>query len=488
MRKWSVRKVPAGKRPKLRKPFNFYSIGTLIKSKVGSRKLSRIAFIPIAVCFIVTSISLHDYLSNYVYIVKIDEREVGVVNSAKEVEVFIAHITDRFGKLYGMAVEPDANVVLIKEFRPGAKPAPEVVKEKIRQQLTFTTDAYVITVDGEPFVAVRSEDDLDQVVSKLKNIYTTNQGGIKTITAQINQDLAIEPGTADPELILEPDEVVTLLAGIDPLSDQQLAFLPSSLNHSVQTNSYATDNNDQLFSVNYMPHIAEGKAALPVISEQDISVTTVEEVTVKEAIPFDTEYKYSDDLWVVQRDITVEGVEGLKEAVYHITRENGVEVDRMKIRETIIYDPVTQVETVGTAKVPDVGTGRFIWPVEGGGEITPGRGFSSWHTGIDIHADTGTNILAADSGVVWFSGYGRTQGNYLILYHGSFWTLYLHNNQNLVQKGDAVQQGDVIAKAGSTGRSTGPHLHFEVRLDDGTGEWLSYYQHTPIDPLQFFTP
>jgi murein DD-endopeptidase MepM/ murein hydrolase activator NlpD len=130
----------------------------------------------------------------------------------------------------------------------------------------------------------------------------------------------------------------------------------------------------------------------------------------------------------------------------------------------------------------------FIWPVEGGGEVTPGRGFSSWHTGIDINGATGTNIVAADSGVVWFSGRGGSQGNYLILYHGSFWTLYLHNQENLVKEGDAVQQGDVIATLGSTGRSTGPHLHFEIRHDDGSGEWLAYYQHKPLDPLKFFRP
>jgi len=282
--------------------------------------------------------------------------------------------------------------------------------------------------------------------------------------------------------------VVVLLTGITSQEDRQLALLPPSVDLLVQGNGSAPGYYDLPFSIIYLSEDPEETADLPVIKKQNVSVTTVEEAVVREEIPFEVEYVYNDQLWVVQREITVEGEEGLKEVVYHLTRENGVEVDRIKVREEIISEPVTQVETVGTAKVPAVGTGRFIWPVEGGGEITPGRGFSSWHTGIDIHANTGTNILATDSGVVWFSGYGGPQGNYLILYHGSFWTLYLHNSQNLVKEGDAVQQGDIIAKAGSTGRSTGPHLHFEVRLDDGTGEWLTYYQHTPIDPLQFFTP
>ena len=488
MRKWSGHTVPAGKRPPNNKPLFFNSIGKLQISRFSSGKLSRLSFIALAVCMVVLSLGLHDYFGNYVYVVMVNEQEVGVVKSATEVEQFITHLTDRYGDLYGMTMEPAAEVLLIKEFRPGAKSASQEVQATIRQQLTFQTDAYVITVDGEPFVAVRSEDDLDLVLSKLKSVYTSNGYGTRTIATTINQELAVEPGLVDPEAILEPDQVVSLLTGIDLQTEQRLAFLPPSLDLIAQGNGYAPGYYDLPFSIMYLSEEPDGKTDLPVINDKEVSVTTVEEAMVREEIPFEVEHVYSDQLWVVQREITVEGEEGLKEIVYHITRENGVELDRIKVRETIITEPVTQVETIGTAKVSAVGTGRFIWPVEGGGEITPGRGFSSWHTGIDIHANTGTNILAADSGVVWFSGYGGSQGNYLILYHGSFWTLYLHNSQNLVKEGDAVRQGEVIAKAGSTGRSSGPHLHFEIRLDDGTGEWLTYYQHTPIDPLQFFTP
>jgi murein DD-endopeptidase MepM/ murein hydrolase activator NlpD len=488
MRNWSVQMVPAGKGPKNRKRQGLNSIFKSVLSRFGSWKVSRLTFVALAVCTVTLSLGLHDYLGNYVYVVKVNEREVGIVKSAREVDSFVAHLTDRCGILYGMTMKPASEVLLIKEFRPGAKPTAEDVQAKIRQQLTFATDAYVITVDGEPFVAVRHEEDLQLVVDELTSVYTTNGYGTKTITAQIDQELGIEPSPADPELILAADEVVALLTGITLQEKRQLALLPPSVDLMVQGNGYAPGYNDLPLSIVYLSKKPGVEADLPVINKQNVNVTTVEEAVIREEIPFEVEYVHDDQLWVVQREITVEGLEGLKEVVYHITRENGVEVDRMKIREEIIAEPVTQVETIGTAKVSAVGTGRFIWPVEGGGEISPGRGFSSWHTGIDIHANTGTNILAADSGVVWFSGYGGTQGNYLILYHGSFWTLYLHNSQNLVKEGDAVQQGDVIAKAGSTGRSTGPHLHFEVRLDDGTGEWLTYYQHTPIDPLQFFTP
>jgi murein DD-endopeptidase MepM/ murein hydrolase activator NlpD len=112
--------------------------------------------------------------------------------------------------------------------------------------------------------------------------------------------------------------------------------------------------------------------------------------------------------------------------------------------------------------------GRLLWPVRGGWF---GRGFGSgtggYHLAVDINAETGSDVLAAGPGVVGYSGRElRGFGNVVMLVHPGGWvTLYAHNQRNLVVPGQRVHQGEVIAALGSTGRSMGPHVHFELMHD-----------------------
>jgi len=105
------------------------------------------------------------------------------------------------------------------------------------------------------------------------------------------------------------------------------------------------------------------------------------------------------------------------------------------------------------------------WPVKG--KITSRFGLRKGrqHDGIDIAAKKGTKIVAAGSGKVIFSGKGPTgYGNMIIIKHSSnYVTVYAHNSKNRVRVGKRVKKGETIGYVGSTGRSTGPHLHFEIR-------------------------
>ena len=118
--------------------------------------------------------------------------------------------------------------------------------------------------------------------------------------------------------------------------------------------------------------------------------------------------------------------------------------------------------------------GKFMWPVSTGGVITdefgyrdaPTAGASTYHQGLDIGCDYGTDIVAAEAGTVVMSCYNGGGGNMVMISHGGgICTVYMHNSQLCVNVGDKVVKGQVIAKAGSTGVSTGPHCHFGVSID-----------------------
>lgn len=116
----------------------------------------------------------------------------------------------------------------------------------------------------------------------------------------------------------------------------------------------------------------------------------------------------------------------------------------------------------------DLGRGRFLWPVPHFYKVSSNFGPRGrrHHDGIDIPAPKGTPIVSVDEGIVIYSDNGiRGYGNMIVISHGDdTFTVYAHNRVNKVDKGDRVSRGQLIAEVGNTGRSTGPHLHFEIRV------------------------
>jgi murein DD-endopeptidase MepM/ murein hydrolase activator NlpD len=108
----------------------------------------------------------------------------------------------------------------------------------------------------------------------------------------------------------------------------------------------------------------------------------------------------------------------------------------------------------------------LVWPVEGPVISTFGQRSRGWHAGIDITADLGSQIYAAAAGTVIYSGWIRAYGQVVKIEHkNGFITLYAHNLNNMVEAGEQVEAGQLIATVGRSGHATGPHVHFEVRRD-----------------------
>ena len=147
---------------------------------------------------------------------------------------------------------------------------------------------------------------------------------------------------------------------------------------------------------------------------------------------------------------------------------NGEEIEEEPLVTTVKKEAVPEIVLVGSKeRPPSVGSGKYIWPLSGGYTITSTFG-SRWgrmHEGLDLGCSVGSNVLAADGGVVTYSGYSGSYGYLIIIDHqNGMESRYAHNSKLLVSKGEKVFQGQHIAESGNTGRSTGPHLHFEIRV------------------------
>ncbi len=134
----------------------------------------------------------------------------------------------------------------------------------------------------------------------------------------------------------------------------------------------------------------------------------------------------------------------------------------------------------------NIGDIHFVWPCPSSTRITsyfgdresPTEGASSNHQGIDIGASTGSSIVAAADGTVVTATYSSSAGNYVMINHGGgVFTVYMHASKLLCSVGDEVKQGQTIAQVGSTGNSTGPHLHFGIRVNG-----------TYVNPLAYVSP
>jgi murein DD-endopeptidase MepM/ murein hydrolase activator NlpD len=158
-------------------------------------------------------------------------------------------------------------------------------------------------------------------------------------------------------------------------------------------------------------------------------------------------------------------------------------IDRSKQVQSLIQERLRQRETAssGSDESYTQGSGVMSWPCNGvitspyGYRVHPIFGTTIYHSGMDIGVDYGTPIHAADSGTVIYSGWISGYGNAVVIDHGGgVQTLYGHNQSLNVSEGESVAKGSVIAYAGSTGNSTGPHCHFEVRVNGEPADPMAY--------------
>ncbi len=238
----------------------------------------------------------------------------------------------------------------------------------------------------------------------------------------------------------------------------------------------------KIMSVNEIIEKAEGK----------FSIQLSTDIVYTREIAYDITTEYDESQPSSYEKIKTEGENGEEEVTVRTVYVDGVQTDAYETDSVVIKEAVDEVVVKGsdsssegtssssTSSSSSYGSGSFIWPVPYTHNITSefGMRWGRLHGGIDI-ADGGVygqSIVAADSGTVILAGnQGDGYGNYVIIDHGNgYKTLYGHMSSVAAYTGQQVSQGEVIGYVGSTGNSTGPHLHFEIRVNDVQTDPLGY--------------
>lgn len=214
------------------------------------------------------------------------------------------------------------------------------------------------------------------------------------------------------------------------------------------------------------------------------------DIDYTQKVPFTTTVKYDNTKYTSYSKVTQKGISGKQKITYRVTYVDGVQTDARVTRTQTVKKVQNKIIVKGTKKKASApaygasaysqsyscssGSGSFMWPVPYTGNITSGYGYrwGCMHRGIDIAAGGiyGSAVVASDGGTVEWAGCDSSgYGNYVIINHGNgYKTLYGHCSALYVSRGQSVSKGSTIAAVGSTGDSTGPHLHFEIRTSGGS--------------------
>lgn len=430
--------------------------------------LTVVLMIATAVAAGVSSITGYEYSYN--------GRVLGVVKEQEDVLKILDVVQDQLSKEHNAEVAIDRNldihfdrvIALNREIDDS---------EEVLRQLTYMQDMKIkavgLYVNGNREAILTSEEDAQAVLEAVKNSFLSTSAS--TEYEKIGFAEAVEIKKIDTKLgrIMNVEDTMSkIMTGAIAKRTHQVVSGDTFSGIAKKYNISSSDLRMANPAVN-PERLSIGQEIILTQTVPMLTVQTVEVATYIEPIPFETVQNETSAMYKGEQSVRVQGVNGERSVVARIIKNNGVEISKTELSSVIIKNPVDKVLNVGTKPPPALqGTGSFIYPVTGARLTTR---YSRYHQAIDLAISSGTKIRASDGGTVISSGYSGSYGYVVRINHGgNRVTLYAHCSKLLVKAGDKVFQGQHIANVGSTGRSTGPHVHFEVIINGVKRNPLDY--------------
>ncbi|MDD2585088.1 MAG: peptidoglycan DD-metalloendopeptidase family protein [Syntrophomonadaceae bacterium] len=408
------------------------------------------------------------------YTVVIDGKEKYTIKNQGEVKKIIAEIEKQSEKKTRSDLELNTKVEYRRTFASrNSIMKSEQLKNELQKDVRFLANATAIQVNGKTVACVKSKAIADKLLEDLKKEYGQVDENEKLVEVSFAEDVKITEKKVDTKDIISEEKARDLITIGTDNPERYIVKEGDSLWLIARRNDMYVDD---ILKVNRLQtdKLSLDQELILVKSKPYINVLAKVEGEKIEEIPFETKVVVDKNSPTRVR-VKQAGQNGEKHIVYVASKINGITEEREIKEETIIKEAVTKILVKGT-QVTQVasrggGSGSLDWPVYG----TITQYYKSGHSGLDIGGRNGTPIRAADSGYVTFAGYQGNYGRFIVIDHGNgIVTRYAHCSSLNASVGQKVARGATIAKMGSTGRSSGPHLHFEVLANGSFRNPLNY--------------
>ena len=395
----------------------------------------------------------------------VDGVEVGLVADLDSVDEAVSHMESRVARVLGAAYSCDADVTLTPVYSTEDELTDtREIEDYLYESAGAVIEATVLSVNGQEIGLAGSEAELQTLLDEIAAPYltenTVSYGFVDEVT------LTTREVASDTRFDLEAIRAALTVNTVEEAFYEVKkgdTFVAIAKSLGITMDELAALNPDVTPAKLWIGQALTIQQSVPFLS-----VYTTDNETYEEAIDSPIVYTETDTLYVGTTQTTEQGEDGLALVNANVTYINGYETEREVVSSQTLKEPTVTQKLKGTKPKPKTASkGYFIYPVSGY-TITSRYGYrgKEFHTGLDLAVPYGTAVKAADGGRVTYAG---TKGNYgklvIITHDDGTQTYYAHNSKLLVSVGDRVYQGQQIAKAGSTGRSTGNHCHFEIRLN-----------------------
>ncbi|MDF2037052.1 M23 family metallopeptidase [Cytobacillus oceanisediminis] len=436
-----------------------------------------------------------------VYYVYMGDEYIGTVSDKKVIEDMAdKKISEAEGSHKGLKLALASELSFIPEqvFESSSEVNESEAVNGLKDKMEVHAGAAALVIGGKEVAYVENDEQAKAALQKIKTSYVSEkdlkaleerkasanmplpqlkENETRLLDVRFTEDVFISETTVKPDQIISADEAVKLLQKgtleekkYEVKEGDALSNIASAHNldmkQLIELNSVLKE--DSLIKAGQELNVTVYKPYVKVIADK--------EVFKKEKIDYEKEVIEDSSMPKGETKVKQEGKEGVRAATYLISEENGQTVKKEVKEEKVLEEPVKQIVIKGTKVIPSRGEGSFAYPAVGG-YISSKMGYrwGKMHKGIDIARPSDRTIKAADNGTVVSAGRDGGYGNKIVIDHNNgFRTVYAHLDSISVSVGQTVSKGSKIGVMGSTGDSTGVHLHFEVYKNGKMQDPLKY--------------